>query len=258
MSTIVEQLADELKDQPRNPLRPYQVKEHTDELARVRALAGGLDQDGRQQPWMPGDRGAARQRMQRIQKVLHEQAPKPIEDGARKDKIARLTSEVITNVIAPSMLTEEEMRRNPAGAVGAFLRREGSKPVKDAILTARRGLLALEPDNDDPDYLNMERFRRQKESTGAASFMADAQIRGNFAQTPLAKQNWPLGEPTARTALVDVLAREQAAGAAVIDPPLTREEKKRRTAAKYTPEQREAFGKKMKAAREAKAAQANG
>lgn len=204
--SVLAQLKAELTDQPRNPLRPHQVQEHRDELARVQAVAGGLDVDGQQRPWMPGDRGAAYRRAQQIKKVLHEQAPKPA-SGEQKDRIAALTKEVIDTVIAPSMLTEAEMRRNPAGAVGQFTRREGSKPIKDAILTARQGLLAVEPENDDPDYLNMDRFRSSGLVPNAPTFMADAQMPGYVSYSHIPQEQWPFSMPQ-NTAIAQVKLRE--------------------------------------------------
>lgn len=253
MIPAVEALKHELHDQPKSPLRHHQVKEHEEELARVDSLAGGMDQDGRQRSWMPGDRGAAFQRSQRIRKVLREQAPKPLEPD-RRDRVVKLATDVIEGVIRPSMLTEAEMRRNPAGAVGQFMRREGSKPVKDAILTVKRALLAVEPDNDDPDYVNMDRFRSTGAVPGAPStFMAEAQLPGQFAFGSKAAANWPADMPaqgTAKSALAQVRAAESK------EP--TRAERKAATASKFTEAQRKAFGERMKAAREAKKAQAEG
>lgn len=203
-----------LHDQPKAPLRPTQVEEYEGELRRLGALAEGRDQEGQARPWMPGNRGMAQQTIHRIRRTLQDQAPKPIPEAARRDRVARLTTQVIEETIRPALLPAAVMRRNPSGAVGAFMRQEMSRPIKQAILTARRGLRALEPDNPDPDYCNMERFRPSGErGDGASTFMADAQIPGNFAMTPLAKAQWPLGEPTVPTALTQVKAAEVAQAA---------------------------------------------
>lgn len=212
MSTpAVTELQSLLHDQPASPLRPDQVDEYTGELRRVGALAEGRDQEGQPRAWMPGNRGRAAQTAQRIQRTLRDQAPKPIPEAQRRDRVARLTAQVIEDTIRPALLPAAVMRRNPSGAVGTFMRQEMSRPIKQAILTVKRGLRALEPDNPDPDYCNMERFRPSGERyDGASTFMADAQIPGNFAMTPLAKAQWPLGEPTVTTALAQVKAAEAA------------------------------------------------
>ena len=97
------------------------------------------------------------------------------------------------------------MRRNPACAVDYFRRNEGSNTVKDKILTWKRAMRALEPENADQDYTNLEKYRPQgTPEDGTSSFHVNAQIPGRFAQSPLAKENWPLGEPTINTAIKQV------------------------------------------------------
>jgi hypothetical protein len=94
------------------------------------------------------------------------------------------------------------MRRNPAGAVGKFLRSENSPQVQDAIQQWKRAQLALEQGNPDPDLANVERFRPEVHIPGqAATYMANAQIPGHFAMSPQAKANWPEGLPEQGTAV---------------------------------------------------------
>lgn len=202
-------LAAKLHDQPKAPLRADQIDEYQSELRRLGYVAESRDQEGTPRPWIPGDRGLARQSIQRIRKTLNEQAPRRIEEPQRRDAVARLTQEVIRDVITPALLPTSVMRRNPAGAVGKFMRGEASPAIKQAILTAKRGLRALEPENPDPDYANMEQYRPEgTDPNGVATFMPGAQIPGNFAMTPLAKANWPLGEPTVETPLAQAKAAE--------------------------------------------------
>ncbi len=123
--------------------------------------------------------------------------------------MARLASEVLETVIRPALLTQEEMRRNPAGAVGRFLSTENSRPVQEAIQDWKRAQLAVEQGNPDPALANVERFRP---SMGAGTFMANAQIPGHFAMTPQAKANWPADMPaegTVDTPLKQVRKRER-------------------------------------------------
>lgn len=221
MSDAVQQLATALKDQPANPLRNHQVEEYTSEKTRLDSIVNSP-------AYVTGvDRGAASKRARDLGKLIDGQVAKPLH-GARKDEIAKLAGEVMESTIRPALLTREEMRRNPAGSVGKFLRVENSKPIKQAIQHWKRAQLALEPDSQDPDLANVERFRPEMihATGGAATFMPGAQIPGNFAMTPLAKENWPLGEPKVDTPLkqaqrkertpaqIEALARAQAAAKA--------------------------------------------
>ena len=199
---VVEQLKAEIADQPGNALRPGQVQELKDERDRVAAIASAPH-------WVPGDRSAANSRLRQIDDMLGKQAPKLIDKAERRDKVSKLANQVLGEVIAPSLLTRAEMRRNPTGAVDHFLHKgEGHPAVKEAILTWKRALRGLEPENDESDYTNVERFRREGVGPGASTFMSDAQIPGNFAMSNLAKANWPLGEPTADTAFKQTKRRE--------------------------------------------------
>ena len=198
----VEQLQSLLHDQPGNPMRPNVKDYHQEELARLTEII-------KAPAFIQADRGFATEKRRRIQKMLDEQAPKRIEEPLRQEAVAKLADRVLRDVIRPAMLTQEEMRRNPVGAVDGFLRRENARPIKIAVQTYKRAMWALDPDNPDMDYTNMERHRPQTPVTpGAATFMANAQIPGNFAQTPLAKDHWPLGEPTADTALKQVRRKQ--------------------------------------------------
>ena len=57
----------------------------------------------------------------------------------------------------------------------------------------------------------MYRFRPEliHATGGVGTFMPGAQIPGNFAMTPLAKENWPLGEPKVDTPLKQAQKRER-------------------------------------------------
>jgi hypothetical protein len=157
------------------------------------------------------------------------------------------------------MLTQEEMRRNPAGAVDQFQRREGSPAIKRAILAWRRGRRALEPENTEPNFTSVEPYRRSLMPRGVSTFMADAQIPGSFAMSPQAKDNWPLGDPPT-TALAQAQAREARELAAKERHRLRERQRSERRKAKraaaragsaMTPEQRQAVAERLAQAREA-------
>ena len=212
MITLVEELKQDLHDQPVNPLRPVQIRGYQDELAQLQPMMQGVDMDGQPQAFMGAAKGAAIRRAGQVRKILAEQAPKQI-TGERASRVHARVKEIIDTVIKPAMLPRSAFRRNPPGAVGHLLRTEMHPVFKDAVLTTKRAMRALDPDNADPDYTNMERFRPEGlNPDGTSTFMADAQIRGVFGMTPAARSNWPLGEPTADTSLEQVRRREAAEG----------------------------------------------
>ena len=113
--------------------------------------------------------------------------------------------------IQSCLLTQETMRRNAAGAVDAYNRGENSPQMKAKILEYKNLLRLIEPDNDEKDYTNIELLRPSGLSAEtAATFMMNAQIPGNFAMTPLAKSNWPLGDPKVDTPLKQAERQEVA------------------------------------------------
>lgn len=205
----VEQLKSLLHDQPENPMRPNVLEGHQEEMNRLVDLV-------KAPAYVQADRGFAQRRLRSLQTIVNTQAAKKIAEPIRQDAVNTLARSVLEHVIKPAMLSHEEMRRTPVGAVDGFLRRENSPAIKDAVMTWKRAMRALEPENTDVDYTNMERFRRSQAPEGAASFMATAQIPGNFAMTPQAKEQWPLGEPVAETALKQVQRAEIARNAVKI------------------------------------------
>ena len=226
MSDTTQQLNDLLKDQPLNPLRSHQIESYREEHDRLQSIV-------KAPAWQTGaDRGAAQKRFKQIDKLLQDGAPKAL-DHYRKDKVAVLAKEALEE-IKSAMLPQSTMRRNPAGSVDHYRRNEGSKQVKDKILTWKRAMRALDPENMDQDYTNLERYRPTgAPDDGTATFMAGAQIPGKFAQTPLAKEHWPLGEPTVETPLKTAQRKQM------------------------TDEQKNAARERLAHAREVKAAKAN-
>ena len=232
MSHDVAQLESLLTDQPVNPLRPEQRKQYESELQRLGAIAQAP-------PYVQGDRGEAVKRYREIKRTVESQTAKPL-DPDRASTVHALTKAVIQRTIQPAMLPQSVMRRNPAGAVDAFMKRENAPEVKRAVRAVKRALFALDPETDDIDHANLEKYRPSGlNPDGTATFMADAQIAGMFGQTPLAKANWPLGAPTARTALGEVQTRERVPNVAAGKRQLS-------------PEERAALGARLKAGKERK------
>jgi len=200
----VEKLAADLHDQPDYCLRPAQRMEYEEEASRLRSVAEAPD-------WQAGAaKIAAQQRYRQVLNTLRTQAPRPIDEPLRRDRVAKAADAVLNEVIRPAMLTKAEMRRNPAGAVGEFMRRENSPPIQRAIRTWQRAQFALEPNTPHDDHALVEKYRPEGAPVGAgyASYMGDAQIPGVFGFGPRARENWPLPDPQ-NTALEQARRAEQ-------------------------------------------------
>lgn len=197
----VENLEQLLHDQPYNPLRPNQRDNYREELRRLEAIVQAP-------PFVGGDRGAAVMRHREVKKTLETQAPKPI-TGERANDVHRLATEVLDTVLKPAMLPRAVSRRNPPGAVDHVLKNELSPTYKRAAIAWKRAQWALDPETSDPNHTNLERFRPEGMAGDTSTFMTSAQIPGNFAMSAQAKEHWPLGEPTADTALKQVQRRER-------------------------------------------------
>lgn len=128
--------------------------------------------------------------------------------GNAKDALTKRLSELEADIGA-AMQPEEVMWRNPTGSVDRYRRGEGSTTIKNKILERRNILIALEPESDDVEFTSTELLRPTLANRGdAATFMANAQLPGHFAMSPLAKANWPLGEPKVDTPLKQAERRE--------------------------------------------------
>ena len=145
---------------------------------------------------------------------LTENGPPTDIDGQTKDLLNFRIKE-LEEQIRDRMPTVEVMRRNPPGAVDMHRRWETSN--KGKILEWKNLKRLLEPANDEKDFTNIELLRPSGLSPEtAASFMMRAQIPGNFAMTPLAKANWPLGDPKVDTALKQA-ERQEVAEQMIVD-----------------------------------------
>lgn len=187
----VKQLEDLTSEQPKNPLRPRQVEAYQDEMQRLEGMVNAP-------PYVPADRAKAAKRYSELKRTIEREAPKPVEEAGRRNMVYEKAKQVRDQVIKPSMLSRSVMRRNPPGAVETFMERENSPYVKRGILAFKRAMLGLNPHDTKP--LNMELIRPEGGGESTASFMADAQIPGGFTMSEQAKANWPLGEPTSKTA----------------------------------------------------------
>lgn len=163
-----------------NLLRPAQMVEHFNEIKHAES---DLENPKVQ------DKGAVRQRMTSLKKQYESQAPRPITDGGTKDALAK-EADTLLHQILPGMLSQEEMRKNPAGSVDKHLRWERANKAK--IVRWKKIQCVLNADGSDPhtwdrDAANLERFRPQGVQD---KFRADAQITGQMTYRDIPDEKW--------------------------------------------------------------------
>lgn len=163
---------------PEKPLlRFHQREEMSAEIEQMESMMPQLK--------TPTDRGEVSKRLKRLKQSLETQSPQDLSGGA-KDRLYQESKEIET-ALAQGMLTHEEMRKNPAGAVGYHMRWE--RMNKKKILRWKNIQQMLEPSSDDPDLSNFERLRPQGE---ANRFRTDAQITGHMSYGSIPQSNWDL------------------------------------------------------------------
>jgi hypothetical protein len=159
-------------------LRPDQIEAYKSERSRLENLMT--------QPNV--DKGEANKQLRKVKGILDTQSPQPF-DPASRDKAAKRVGALKAEMLEDAMPDQEEMRRNPPGAVAKHIRWEdrNKKKLQEWKYLTRR----LEPDNDDADLTNFERFR-PKGNFGERLAMDGAQI-------PQSKQYFfpQTNEPTA-------------------------------------------------------------
>jgi len=164
-----------------NLLRPAQM---VDLEQDIRSSQAQLD-DPRVQ-----DKGGVRKRLADLKRQQAAQAPRPITDGALKDRLHKRSQELLDKIL-PGMLSEEEMRKNPAGSVDKHMKWERAN--KDRILEWKKIQCALNAENGgnpstwDRDAANLERFRPQGP---ADRLRTDAQIGGHMSYGSVPDDNW--------------------------------------------------------------------
>lgn len=170
------------------------------------------------------------QRARSIDKILEEYAPEKL-PGHEQDQLMKREKE-LREFWTQGMPSEEEMRKNPPGNVNKHMK--WHKHTKNAVSEWKNVRRQLEPDSDDPDLANIERFRP---SGVMDRLVADAQIRGAMNYRAIPQENWDTafeGKGPENTALkqAERVAEEQGKG-------------KRQ----YTDEQKEAMRQRLAAAR---------
>lgn len=220
--TLTDQLPDAVENPKGNTLRPAQMAEA---LQDIKAAKAQLD-DPRVQ-----DKGAVRTRLTNLQRDYDNQAPRSITDGRLKDKLANEAKQLLEE-ITPGMLSQEEMRKNPAGSVDKHMRWERAN--KGKIKRWKKLMTVLNADNTNPgtwdrDAANLEKFRP---ASAMDRLRTDAQINGHMSYGNITEENWAqafghlggqnsalnqskrvidLGEPSTVTQTPDVKVKESSA-----------------------------------------------
>lgn len=145
-----------------NLLRPHQRAELIEDQ---RVLQGQLGN-----PYVQ-DKGAINKQLQKLSRQLETQSPKPYASG-EVDKMVKREKELLGE-ITNGMLTQEEMRKSPPGAVSKHMAWE--KANKKKIQEWKEINLRLNHDTDDRDVVNLEKYRP---SSGGMLSMAGALIPG--------------------------------------------------------------------------------
>lgn len=166
-----------------NLLRPPQYEELKKEKEEIDYKLNGPWKHLIQKP------GRLMQRKKEVDKQLERSMPEPITNPVEKDHLAKVERD-LREKITTGMLSQEEMRKNPAGAVDRHRRWERAN--KADIMTWKNARLQLHADGSDPstwdrDTANLEQFRPE----GARERVRlDAQIPGKMAFTGVPQEQW--------------------------------------------------------------------
>ena len=117
-----------------------------------------------------------------MEEDLEENSP-PKLSAPTRDALSKRQQE-LREQIKVGMLTHEEMRRNPPGAVDRH--RKWEKQNTDRILEYKNVCRALEPDSDAKDLASLEVFRPSR----PFAYNSNAQISGHMAYSDVPQENW--------------------------------------------------------------------
>ncbi|KPK67117.1 hypothetical protein AMJ82_11230 [candidate division TA06 bacterium SM23_40] len=164
------------------------------------------------------EKAAVRRELRKVEQILSTQSPPELK-GADLDKAVKAEKELREEIV-PNMLSQEEMRKNPPGAVGR--ERAFQKRYKEKILAWKNLRRAIERDSDDPDLSNLEVYR----PTVSQLNMQNAQIPGrdyNFPserfQANYDQVKWNKSNPeTTMTALPDSYEVTSTEDVVLVDP----------------------------------------
>src|SRR5574341_411952 len=130
------------------------------------------------------DRAVLLRRKAQTERMLHDQSPVPL-TPKEKDKLSDLEKKLRTRIVE-NMPSDEVMRRNPPGAVD--WNRRWLEANKRLIRIWKNTRIQLNPDSQDRDLANIERYRPSNRLHGPTS---GAQISGAMSYSDVPDANWP-------------------------------------------------------------------
>jgi len=122
------------------------------------------------------DKGAVSTQLRKLNKQLETQTPTEYKADEIDSKVKR--EKELREDLLNGMPSQEEMRKAPPGAIGKHMTWEKSKKAK--LMEWKEIQLRLNPESDDPDVANFERFRPKTNSLN----MDNAQIPGKQYYLP--------------------------------------------------------------------------
>ena len=250
-------------------LRPAQAE---DAKAEIKTLEAQL-----QSPHIE-DKGEVSRKLRRVRKTVEDQLPQPPVSGEEEGRMVRRSTDLL-NTITVGMPSQEEMRKAPPGAVDKHMKWEARN--KRLIQEWKNLQLRLKP--GEAEAANLERHRPVGSSlgmdnayipgkqfyfprgdVGVAVTFSDEQIAVLRALDPALADKLGMLSNVQRAEVKEILtageslglsatdAKRAAGGRGAMTPERTAKQKRRYPV--RTPEERKAWGEKMKLARAAKRA----
>lgn len=150
-----------------NLLRPHQRDEMLHEKSSL--------ENKLKNPYIQ-DKGVVSTQLRKLNKQLETQTPTPFKSDEIDAKVKR--EKELREDLLNGMPSQEEMRKAPPGAIGKHMTWEKTKKAK--LMEWKEIQLRLNPESDDPDVANFERFRPVTSSLN----MDNAQIQGKQYYLP--------------------------------------------------------------------------
>jgi hypothetical protein len=174
-----------MKDLKTNLLRFHQREQLQGEIKQAESMLAQAK---------PDERGTINASITRTKRQLESQSPGAL-TGKEKDTLYALEKKLRTR-ITTNMPSEEVMRKNPAGAVDWHQKWE--KINKPLIRMWKNATIQLNPDSQDRDLSNIERFRPSGQTD---RMRTDAQIPGLMSYGNVPDENWPFDPPQTTAAV---------------------------------------------------------
>ena len=128
-------------------LRPDQVDSAKDEIKNLEAKLQNKHIE---------DKGEVQKQLRRTRKDFETQVPRPPENREEEDRMVKRSKHLLSEIL-PGMCSQEEMRKNPPGAVDKHMAWE--KKNKPKILEWKHIMLRLTAGSGQRDVANFERHR---------------------------------------------------------------------------------------------------